>query len=112
VRHRSMTIAHSGDDMPRGEPDLHLFELAKRGAEARLRDVVQEVKYLIELFPHLRDSFDKDELPLLFILAKGAGRVVRVSAERPRRRMAAAARRKAASERMKKCWAARKAERT
>ena len=95
--------------MPRSRPNTHLFELAKRGAEARLRELVQEIKNLIELFPDLRDSFDKDELPLSFIIAKGAGRATRASAERPRRRrrMSAAAR-KAVSQRMKKYWAAKR----
>ena len=50
--------------MPRRIDDAHLFELAKRGAKARLGELVQEAKYLIDLFPHLRDSFDKDELPM------------------------------------------------
>jgi hypothetical protein len=91
--------------------DAHLFELAKRGAEARLGELVQEAKYLIDLFPHLRDSFDKDELPLPFIIAKGAGRVKRITSERPRgrrkSRMSVAVR-KAFSERMKRYWAARR----
>jgi hypothetical protein len=106
----SATIAHSGDDMPRRRQDAHLYELAKRGAEAQFHELVQEAKYLIDLFPHLRDSFDKDELPLSFILAKGARRVTRASAaERPRRRqrMSAAAR-KAVSSRMKRYWAQRR----
>jgi hypothetical protein len=74
--------------------NAHLYELAKHGAEIQLRELVQEVKNLVGLFPHLRDSFDPDELPLSFIIAKGAGRVTRSGAERPgrRRRMSAAAR--------------------
>jgi hypothetical protein len=93
--------------MPR--PTKHILELAKRGAEVRLHELIQEAENLIELFPHLRDAFDEDELPLSFILAKGAGRVTRTSVERPgqRRRMSAAAR-KAVSERMKKYRAARR----
>jgi hypothetical protein len=78
-----------------------ILALAKRGAEARLRELVQETNYLVDLFPHLRDSFDKDELPLSFILAKGAGRLTRQEAPRRRRRTAAAAR-KAAGDRTKK----------
>jgi hypothetical protein len=86
--------------MPRRIDDAHLFELAKRGAKARLGELVQEAKYLIDLFPHLRDSFDKDELPMSFIMARSAGRVTRTSAaERPRRRMSA---RKKVSEAQKK----------
>lgn len=49
--------------------------LTKRGAEARVRDLMFELKLLVELFPHLQDSFDADELPIAFILAKGAGRL-------------------------------------
>ena len=87
----------------------HILELAKRGAEVRLRDLVKEIKFLLELFPHLSDSFDKDELPLRFIIAKGAGRATRTRAirRRRRRRMSEAAK-KAISERMKKLWAGRR----
>jgi hypothetical protein len=86
----------------------HVLELARRGAEARFRELAQEAKYLIELFPHLRDSFDKDELPLAFIIAKGSGRLTKASAARPRQRRMSAAARKAVSARMKKYWAARR----
>jgi len=61
----------------------HVLELAKRGAEAQLRDLVQELRYLLELFPHLQDSFDADELPLRFIMAKDAGRLTAKSAAAP-----------------------------
>jgi hypothetical protein len=93
--------------MPRRNSDAHLYELAKRGAEVRIGELVQEVKYLIELFPHVRDSFDADELPLSFIIAKDAGRLTKTSGKRPRRTMSAAAR-KAVSRRMKRHWAARR----
>jgi len=84
----------------------HILELAKRGAEARMRDLVQEAKYLINLFPHLRNSFDKDELPLKFIMAEGSGAATTTSGRRTRRMSAAA--RKAVSLRTKKMWAARR----
>ena len=58
-----------------------ILALAKRGAEAQLRDLLYEARLLIELFPHLRDAFDKDELPLKFIMAKGAGRLTRKPAK-------------------------------
>jgi hypothetical protein len=93
--------------MPRRKRDVHLYELATRGAEVRLRELVQEVKNVIELFPHLRDSYDKDALPLSFIIRRDAGPVTRARAKRPRRRMSAAAR-KAVSERMKRYWGARR----
>lgn len=91
--------------MPKRTQDTHLYELAKRGAEVQFRELLHEAKLLIGLFPHLRDSFDKDELPLNFIMAKGSGAVTRK--RRRRRRMSAAAR-KAISARMKKYWVARR----
>ncbi len=86
----------------------HLVELAKHGAEVRLRELVQEARYLVDLFPDLRDSFDPDELPIPFLLwdQAGGGAPSR-TAGRPRRRVSAAAR-KAASERMKKYWETRR----
>ena len=88
----------------------HLLELAKRGAEVQLRDLVQEINYLIELFPHLRDSFDEGELPLRFIMARDAGLSSKPSIERPRqrRRTMSEVARKAGGDRMKKQWSARR----
>jgi len=84
----------------------HILDLAKRGAAHQLRDLLHEAQMLLELFPDLRDSFDKDELPLNFLIAEGAGLPVK----RTRKPMSAAAR-KAMSARMKKRWAEkRKAE--
>jgi hypothetical protein len=65
--------------MPRRRKDAHLFELAKRGAEVRLRELVQEARNVIELFPHLRDSYDKDALPVSFIIRRDAGPVTRAT---------------------------------
>jgi hypothetical protein len=90
--------------MPKHPP--HILELAKRGAEVRLRELVSEAKNLVGLFPHLRDSFDKDELPLKFIMAEGSGAATKTSGRRTRQMSAAA--RKAVSLRMKKMWAARR----
>ena len=56
-----------------------ILELAKRGAEARLQDLIHEAKLLVQLFPHLRDSYDKDELPIAFIVARGSGRLTKRS---------------------------------
>jgi hypothetical protein len=50
----------------------HLHQLAARGAEARLRQIVEELKSLTSAFPHLTDTIDADELPVPFLLAKGA----------------------------------------
>jgi hypothetical protein len=70
----------------------HILQLARRGAEARLQDLIQEAKLLLQLFPHLRDAFDKDELPMSFIMAKGSGQLTKRVGARQRRRLSAAAR--------------------
>jgi len=56
----------------------HILELARKGAEGRLRELIDEAKALAKSFPHLRDSFDPDELPITFRLKSAA--------ERPERR--------------------------
>jgi hypothetical protein len=98
--------------LPRQKRNVHLYEFAKRGAEARFRDVVDELKQLVGLFPHLRDSFDPDELPIRFILAKGAHRAAnRVQRQKParrRRRMSAEAREKIRQAQLKR-WAKQRA---
>ena len=68
----------------------HLYELAKIGAKAQLDDLVQEIKLLVDLFPHLRDSIDTDELPVDFILERGRNRAGKGSGEVAARRLAAA----------------------
>jgi hypothetical protein len=85
----------------------HILDLAKRGAEARLQDLVHEAKILIDLFPHLKDSYDKDELPVDFIVARGSGQLKKDTDLRPGKPMSAA-QKKAVSERMKKYWAKRR----
>ena len=90
--------------MPRQKKNPHLHELAKRGAEVRLRELLDELKFLVSSFPALRDSFDADELPVPFILGKASGQIRR---KRSRRKMSAA-NRKAVSLRMKKYWEARR----
>lgn len=85
----------------------NILALAKRGAEARLEDLKQEIKLLVGLFPHLRDSFDEDDLPLSFIMAKDSGRLKGKNSGRRRQRMSAAAR-KAVGARMKRYWAAKR----
>jgi hypothetical protein len=56
----------------------------------RYRELLDEMKVLMQSFPHLRDSIDRDELPVNFLLrvgrdkAKGPGR--------KRRRLSAKAR--------------------
>jgi hypothetical protein len=70
-----------------------MYELAKRGAEVQLRELLHEAKLLIGLFPHLRDSVDQDELPINFIMARGSGAVTKTTRRR-RRRMSSEARAK------------------
>jgi hypothetical protein len=86
--------------------DAHFYELAKRGAEARLSDIIHEAKLLIGLFPHLSDSVDPDGLPVSFILKEGRDRAE--GRANRRRKPWTAARRKAVSARMKKYWATRR----
>lgn len=50
-----------------------LLALARRGAEAQFRDLIQEAKLLVGLFPHLRDSYDSDELPVDFLMQRESG---------------------------------------
>jgi hypothetical protein len=63
--------------MPRAKTDPRVTELAKRGAEAQLNDLLHEIDMLLELFPQLKDSFDPDELPVNFLLRRGADRNAR-----------------------------------
>ena len=81
-----------------------LKSYARRGAEARLRELAEEAKQLLKVFPDLSASFDEDELPLNFILKSGA----RKAASGRRRRKMSEAQRKAVSARMKKYWTARR----
>jgi hypothetical protein len=82
--------------------DLKTYAL--RGAEVRFRELAEEAKQLLKVFPDLNASFDEDELPLNFILRKGA----RKAAAGRRRRKMTAAQRKAVGERMRKYWAERR----
>lgn len=94
--------------MPRAKQDAHLHGLARRGAEVRLREIADEIKLLFSAFPDLRDSFDPEELPISFILKRGAARAGRKSGQRGW----TAEQRKAAAARMKAYWAKRKAARS
>lgn len=104
--------------MPRTMRLSRMHELATRGAEARLRELLEEASSLVRLFPTLRDSFDPDELPVPFLLKRGAARAAkgvtgganasRASEGRRRTRGWTPAQRQAAAERMKAYWAKRK----
>lgn len=87
-----------------------LKSLARRGAEARLRELAAEAKKLLKVFPDLSDAFDADELPVSFLLRRGARRANLVATTRAtrRRRKMTASQRKAVGERMRKYWAERR----
>jgi hypothetical protein len=87
------------------KPSSFILESAKRNAELRFRDLLQEARLLLQLFPDLRDAFDADELPIAFIVARGSGRLR--NTQNVRRRRTSAAARKAAGLRMKKHRAAK-----
>lgn len=91
------------------EKSERVLELAKRGAQAQLNDLLHEIQMLLELFPHLRDGVDKSDLPIPFLLKKGARRSVPVPAgDAPvkKTRTLSAAARRAISNAQKKRWAA------
>jgi hypothetical protein len=85
-----------------------ILHLAKRGAEVRFRELLDELKFLTLSFPHLRDAVDRDDLPVKFILKRGEEKAGEVQAVRSRRKMSAKAR-KAISEAQKARWAKSKA---
>ena len=85
-----------------------LKSYARRGAQARLREMAEEAKQLLNVFPDLSASFDEDELPVNFILRKGARQQTNATSVRRGRRRMSAAQRKAVSARMKKYWAQRR----
>ena len=43
-------------------------------AEARYQALLYELKLLTLAFPHLTDAFDHDDLPIPFLLKRGAAR--------------------------------------
>jgi len=89
----------------------HILELARKGAEARYRELLDEMKMLTISFPHLRDAIDRDELPVNFILRRGRDKAkarASVATAHRRRRLSAAARRKI-SLAQKRRWAKQKA---
>ena len=69
-----------------------ILQLAKRGAEVRLRELLDELKVLTLSFPHLRDAVDRDDLPVEFILRRGEEKAGPVQEARSRRTMSAKAR--------------------
>jgi len=85
-----------------------ILHLARRGAEVRFRELLDELKLLTLSFPHLRDAVDGEDLPVKFILRRGEEKAGPVQAERTRRKMSAKAR-AAISKAQKARWATVKA---
>jgi hypothetical protein len=69
-----------------------ILQLAKRGAEVRFRELLDEMRVLTLSFPHLRDAVDRDDLPIEFILRRGQEKAGDVQAARSRRKMSGKAR--------------------
>ena len=84
----------------------HILELARRGADARFRELLDELNVLTLSFPHLRDAVDRDDLPVKFILRRGRDKARAL--DTPKRKMSAKAR-KAIGDAQRKRWAAQKA---
>jgi hypothetical protein len=61
--------------VPRPAPNT--LEAAKLNAEARFRELMDELRLLTVSFPHLRDAFDPEDLPIAFLLKRGADRAAR-----------------------------------
>jgi len=85
----------------------HIMSLARRGAEARFKELTDELEMLTLSFPHLRDAFDRDELPVKFILRQGRDKA-RLAAAPKRRKLSAEGRKKIA-EAQRRRWAKVKA---
>ena len=97
--------------MSKAKTNDHFVELAKRGAQAQLSDLMHEIKLLLNMFPHLRDSIDKDELPIPFLLRRGARGATKsaVAAVTKKKRVLSAKARRAISNAQKKRWALHRA---
>ncbi len=57
-------------------------ELTK--AEARYQELVYELKLLTLAFPHFKESFDKEDLPIKFLLKRGAARAKAATKTKPK----------------------------
>jgi hypothetical protein len=65
----------------------------KSQAETRFHELVNELRVLTVAFPHLREAYDKNDLPVAFLLKRGADRA---AARAGREQTKAATARKAA----------------
>jgi hypothetical protein len=85
-----------------------ILELARIGAEIQFRDLVQEMRYLLDLSPSLRDSFSEDELPKFLLAGQARNAWKPQTNPRRRRRGASAATSKGTGIAAKKDWSARR----
>ena len=85
----------------------HILELARRGADARFRELLDELNVLTLSFPHLRDAVDRDDLPIKFLLRRGRDKANAKAAGGKRRKLSAAAR-KAIGDAQRRRWAKQK----
>lgn len=86
--------------MPRHASQI--LELARKGAEARIRELEAEIAKLRKVFLHL--PFGSAASPAI----PARAREIEVAKPRRKRQRMSAAARKAVSERMRKYWAARR----
>ena len=86
----------------------HILALAKRGADVRFQELLDEMNLLTLSFPHLRDAFSRDDLPIRLILRRGRDKAEAAATPPKRSKMSAAARRKI-SLAQKRRWAKQKA---
>ena len=84
----------------------HILQLAKRGAEVRFRELLDELNVLTLSFPHLRDAADGEDLPVKFILRRGRDKAR--AFEAPKQRKMSAKARKAIGDAQRKRWAEKK----
>ena len=84
-----------------------ILELARRGADARFRELLDELRMLTLSFPHLRNAADGEDLPVKFILRRGRDKSLAAGA--PATRKISAKGRQAISDAQKARWAKQKA---
>jgi hypothetical protein len=82
-----------------------ILALAKRGAEVRFHELMNELTSLTSSFPHLRDSVSQDDLRVNFLLRRGSDKAARAAASQPKRRKLSAKARAAISAAQKARWA-------
>jgi hypothetical protein len=63
--------------MPTMPPTARRAPAARSKAEARFRELLDELKLLTVAFPHLREAYDPEDLPVAFLLKRGADRAAK-----------------------------------